>query len=61
VGVLVDVRTINTSQLPTHHWHEIVGNPTLADAIIDRLLHNAHKLVLKGESMRKKKTKIANT
>lgn len=47
--------TIITSQLPTQHWHEVIGDPTLADAILDRLLHNAHKLVLKGESMRKKK------
>lgn len=53
--------TIITSQLPTSHWHEVIGDPTLADAILDRLLHNAHKVVLKGESMRKKQTKIANT
>lgn len=53
--------TIITSQLPTQHWHEVIGDPTLADAILDRLLHNAHKVVLKGESMRKKQTKIANT
>lgn len=53
--------TIITSQLPTQHWHEVIGDPTLADAILDRLLHNAHKLVLKGESMRKTKAKIANT
>ena len=53
--------TIITSQLPTQHWHEVIGDPTLADAILDRLLHNAHKLVLKGESMRKKNATIANT
>ena len=53
--------TIITSQLPTQHWHEVIGDPTLADAILDRILHNAHKLVLKGESMRKTKAKIANT
>lgn len=53
--------TIITSQLPTQHWHEVIGDPTLADAILDRLLHNAHKLILKGESMRKKNAKIANT
>ncbi|GAW92113.1 ATP-binding protein, partial [Calderihabitans maritimus] len=35
------------------HWHEILGDPTVADAILDRLVHNAHKLILKGESMRK--------
>jgi DNA replication protein DnaC len=46
--------TLITSQLPTPHWHEAIGDPTLADAILDRLLHNAHKIQLKGESMRKK-------
>ena len=45
--------TIVTSQLPTTKWHAHIGDPTLADAILDRLLHNAHKLNLKGESMRK--------
>ena len=47
--------TIITSQLPVEHWHEIIGNPTLADAILDRLVHNAYKITLKGPSMRKKK------
>lgn len=42
-----------TSQLPIEHWHEALGDPTLADAILDRVLHQAHKLLLKGESMRK--------
>jgi len=46
--------TLVTSQLPVAHWHETIGDPTLADAILDRLVHNAHKLALKGESMRKK-------
>jgi DNA replication protein DnaC len=45
--------TIVTSQVPVEHWHDIIGDPTLADAILDRLVHNAHRLVLKGESMRK--------
>src|SRR3954470_504431 len=45
--------TMVTSQLPVEHWHEIIGNPTLADAILDRLVHNAHRLTLKGESLRK--------
>ena len=45
--------TLITSQLPTTHWHEVIGDPTLADAILDRLVHNAHKLQLKGESLRK--------
>jgi DNA replication protein DnaC len=48
--------TLVTSQLPVGHWHEVIGDPTLADAILDRLVHNAHKLALKGESMRKKLT-----
>ncbi len=48
--------TIVTSQLPIEHWHEAIGNPTLADAILDRLIHNAHKIQLKGGSMRKIKT-----
>jgi len=45
--------TIFTSQLPITKWHGFIAEPTLADAILDRLLHNAHKLNLKGESMRK--------
>ena len=45
--------TIVTSQLPVDHWHEVIGNPTIADAILDRLVHNAHRLTLKGDSMRK--------
>ena len=46
--------TVITSQLPIEHWHEYLGDPTLADAILDRLLHSSHKLALTGESMRKK-------
>src|SRR5438477_2170894 len=45
--------TIVTSQLPVDHWHEVIGNPTIADAILDRLVHNAHRLTLTGDSMRK--------
>jgi DNA replication protein DnaC len=45
--------TMITSQLPVEHWHEIIGDPTIADAILDRLVHNAHRLILKGESPRK--------
>jgi len=52
--------TIITSQLPLKHWHDFIGDPTLADAILDRLIHNAHKIELKGESMRKKKSKLNN-
>jgi len=50
--------TIIASQLPVEHWHESIGNPTLADAILDRLIHNAHKITLKGESMRKKQSAL---
>jgi DNA replication protein DnaC len=46
--------TLVTSQLPVENWHEQIGDPTLADAILDRLVHCAHKIQLKGESMRKK-------
>ena len=46
--------TIITSQLPIDNWHEQIGDPTIADAILDRLIHNAHKIHLKGKSMRKK-------
>lgn len=45
--------TIVTSQLPVETWHEYLGEPTLADAILDRLVHNAYRINLKGESMRK--------
>ena len=45
--------TIVTSQLPVASWHEAIGDPTLADAILDRIVHNAYKIELKGESMRK--------
>jgi DNA replication protein DnaC len=50
--------TLVTSQLPVEHRHEIIGNPTLADAILDRLIHNAYRINLKGESRRKKKTNL---
>ena len=45
--------TLVTSQLPVEQWHDYIGEPTLADAILDRLVHNAYRLALKGESMRK--------
>ena len=46
---------IITSQVPIDRWYEIVGNPTLADAILDRFIHNAHRIELKGESLRKQR------
>ena len=45
--------TIVTSQVPADQWHEVIGDPTLADAILDRLVHNAHRLNMTGESMRR--------
>ncbi|MBI4733588.1 MAG: ATP-binding protein, partial [Rubrobacteridae bacterium] len=45
--------TIIVSQIPVKNWHDIVGNPTIADAILDRLVHNAYKIDLDGPSMRK--------
>ena len=48
--------TIVTSQLPVKAWHAAMQDPTLADAVLDRLVHNAHKLELKGESMRRKRS-----
>ena len=50
--------TLVTSQLPIESWHDALGDPTFADAILDRLVHNAYKLKLKGGSMRKKKTPL---
>lgn len=47
--------TLIAAQLPVKHWHEVIGEPTLADAILDRLIHNAYTIPLKGESMRKAK------
>jgi DNA replication protein DnaC len=47
--------TVLTSQLPTKTWHDALGDPTIADAICDRLVHNAHVLALRGPSMRRKK------
>jgi DNA replication protein DnaC len=49
--------TLITSQFPVGVWHEAIPDPTVADAILDRLIHNAHRIELKGESMRKRKEK----
>lgn len=49
--------TIVTSQLPVSAWHEIIGNPTYADAILDRLVHNAHRIDLTGDSLRRNQQK----
>ena len=47
---------IVTSQIPVNKWYDIIGEQTIADAILDRIIHNAHRLELKGESLRKKRT-----
>lgn len=57
---LIDDRTgsgsiLITSQLPVDQWHEYISEPTLADAILDRLIHTAHRLTLRGESLRKQR------
>jgi DNA replication protein DnaC len=52
--------TLIAGQLPIEHWHEYIGEATLADAILDRLLHNSHRLALRGESMRKTKTDLTD-
>ena len=52
--------TLVASQLPTEHWHDYLGEATLADAILDRLLHAAHRLNLRGESMRKLAAKLTD-
>ena len=46
--------TLITSQIPVDRWHDLIGDPTLADAILDRVIHNAHRLQLRGDSLRKK-------
>ena len=50
--------TLVTSQLPIEPWHEALGDPTLADAILDRLVHHAYKIPLQGESMRKRQARL---
>lgn len=42
-----------TSQVPVDRWYDIIANPTLADAVLDRIIHNAHRIVLSGDSLRK--------
>ncbi|HEY7337690.1 MAG TPA: ATP-binding protein [Bryobacteraceae bacterium] len=49
--------TILTSQLPVSRWHEQIGDPILADSILDRRVHNAHRIEMRGDSMRKSRAK----
>ena len=51
--------TLVTSQVPPDQWHEVIGDPTLADAILDRLVHNAHRIAMTGDSMRRANGKRA--
>lgn len=46
--------TLITSQLPVDRWHDMIGDPTLADAILDRVVHNAHRIELRGDSLRRR-------
>ena len=51
---------IITSQLPVNCWHEVIGEKTIADAILDRIVHDAHRVELSGESLRKSKSRQKN-
>lgn len=51
--------TIVTSQLPVENWHDFIAHPTIADAVLDRLVHNAHKIKMKGPSRRKERAQAA--
>jgi DNA replication protein DnaC len=53
--------TMITSQFPVDTWHDLIGDPTLADAILDRLVHSAYKIELKGNTMRKKKSTLTKS
>jgi hypothetical protein len=53
--------TIITAQLPVSGWHQMIGEPTIADAIPDRIIHNAHRIELKGDSIRRRSAKPALT
>jgi DNA replication protein DnaC len=51
--------TVITSQPPVDRWHELIGDPTYADAILDRIVHNAHRIDLDGETIRKTRARAA--
>lgn len=51
--------TIIVSQIPVKNWHPLIGEDTIADAILDRIIHNSHRIELKGDSMRKR-NKVAD-
>ena len=50
--------TILATQVPIERWHDMIGDPTYADAILDRLIHNAYRIDLRGDSMRRRKPSI---
>jgi DNA replication protein DnaC len=52
--------TLITSQYPIKQWHDLIGDPTLADAILDRLIHNAYRIELDGESIRKQRKRLTD-
>jgi len=52
--------TIITSQIPLDKWHELIGDPTYADAILDRIVHNAHRINLTGHSLRRPRSNKAS-
>jgi DNA replication protein DnaC len=52
--------TLITSQFPVSQWHELIGDATVADALLDRLVHNAYRIELKGESLRKTKATLTS-
>ena len=52
---------IVTSQVPVSKWHDVIGDKTMADAILDRIVHQSHRVELKGESMRKKTRNVNET
>jgi DNA replication protein DnaC len=53
--------TLFTAQVPVNTWHDLIGDETVADAILDRVVHNAHRINLEGDSMRKAKSRIDAT
>ena len=59
--VTAEARSIITSQLPVDRWHDLIGIPTLADAILDRVIHNAYRIELAGESLRRTRGKQLKT
>jgi len=56
-GQIITQERAREGQLPVSRWHEQVGDPTLADGILDRLVHNAHRIEMRGDSMRKSRGK----